>query len=197
MPIRTKKTDRAEVISRTLFENVSYLDKEAPGREFNDCKFHKCNLYGVNFDGSIFNDCVFDGCDLSLIKVKNCSMVNIQIINSKAIGILWNETTNLISLKFSHSTLDYSSFFSKNLKKMQVKNCRAHEVDFSICNLIESDFEGTDLLNAVFRDCDISKANFVDARNYNINLQINTAKQAKFNMPEALSLFDSFGIVVA
>jgi|SRR6185437_3790956 len=196
MAIRTKKNETNQVHSKTLFENLDYREKEAPGREFNECKFHKCNLYGTNFEGAVFHDCIFDGCDLSLLKIKNASFVNVHITNSKAIGIIWYQATNLFSLKFTHSILDFSSFYSKNLKKTVFTNCRAHEVDFTLCNLIEADFMETDLLNAVFRDCDLSKANFVDARNYNISLQINTAKQARFNLPDALSLLDSFGIVV-
>lgn len=196
MPINTKKNGTQDVYSRTLFENVNYQDKEPPGREFNECKFHKCNLYGANFEGAIFHDCVFDGCDLSLMKVKHASFVNITITHSKAIGILWYEATNLFNLKITQSGIDFSSFFGKSLKKINITDCKAHEVDFTQCNLTEANFEGTDLLNAVFRETDISKANFVNARNYFIPLQLNTAKQAKFNLPEAISLFDSFGIII-
>jgi uncharacterized protein YjbI with pentapeptide repeats len=139
---------------------------------------------------------VFEECDLSLIRLKDTTFSNTQINGSKAIGIVWHAASNPLSVNFKNSRLSYSSFYGKNLKKMQVTDCIADETDFTNCNLIQSNFAGTDLRNAIFINTDMSQANFVNATNYSINLQNNKTKKAKFSLPEALSFLHSLDIIL-
>ena len=43
-------------------------------------------------------------------------------------------------------------------------------------------------------NCNLSKANFLEAKNYAINPQVNKIQKGKFSIPEALSLLRGFEI---
>lgn len=178
------------------FENISYEDKIVEGREFYDCTFYKSNLKGCIFQECIFEKCTFEDCDLSLINVKRTALTGIQVINSKAIGILWCNASNPLSVSFHHSQISYSNFYGKNLKKSQFVKCVAADVDFSECNLSTANFSGTDLRNARFFNTDLTGANFVDTENYFIDPKTNKIKNAKFNLPGALSFLAALDIVL-
>jgi fluoroquinolone resistance protein len=147
------------------FDNITWEEKVISGRYFDHCTFYKCSLKGSIFEDCNFEKCVFEECDLSLIKFKDTAVSNAQITGSKAIGIVWHAACNPVSVNFKNSRKSYSSFYGKNLKKMQVVDCIADETDFTNCNLIQSNFAGTDLRNAIFANTDLSQANFVNATN--------------------------------
>ena len=178
------------------FEKIQGQEKVVSGRKFTECIFKHCQLNGLVFEDCQFTDCVFEDCDLSLLAVKRSFFHKTQILRSKAIGINWYEARSIMALQFTDTMLSYSSFFGKALKKMKFKNCVAKEVDFSDCVLTEADFGGTDLEGARFSGCDLSLANFREARNYSIDVLNNKVKKAKFSLPEALALLDSFDVVV-
>ncbi|CAN5602627.1 pentapeptide repeat-containing protein [soil metagenome] len=178
------------------FDNITWEEKVISGRYFDHCTFYKCSLKGSIFEHCSFEKCVFEECDLSLIKFKNTAVSNAQIDGSKAIGIVWHAASNPVSVNFKNSRISYSSFYGKNLKKMQVVDCMADETDFTNCNLMQSNFAGTDLRDAIFANTDLSQANFVNATNYSINLQNNKTKKAKFSLPEALSFLYALDIIL-
>ena len=179
-----------------LIEKIQFQEKTVTGRKFIDCTFKNCQLNSLGFVDCTFIDCIFENCDLSLLKVKGSFFNRIQITGCKAIGIHWFDTGSPFAINFTDSNISYSSFFAKNLKKAKIKNCMAKEVDFSEANLTDADFTGTDLENSRFSNCDLSHVNFKEARNYNIDLQYNKVHKTKFSMPEALSLLDSFDIII-
>lgn len=182
--------------SHKTFESVKFQEKEVADRVFTKCTFKKCNLYGLIFIDCAFDECHFEECDISLIKVKHCSFSKVTINKCKAIGILWFESSNPLSVSFSNSAISFSSFFGKNLKKFKFINCVAEEVDFSECNLTEASFEGTNLLQSRFLNCDLSLTNFVDAKNYGININANKIKKTKFSLPDAMNLLNDFDIEI-
>lgn len=179
-----------------VFEKIQFQEKEVYDRTFKACTFRNCQLNGLIFSDCHFTDCIFEDCDLSLIKVKGSYFSKLQITRCKAIGIHWFDAGKPFTVQFTDSNISYSSFFGKPLKKTKFKNCVAKEVDFSECILTEADFSCTDLEGARFSDCDLSQANFIDARNYHIDVQHNKVKKAKFSLPEALRLLDSFDVVI-
>lgn len=193
--------DKSAVHEDRVFDRVDYQDKVVSDRTFTNCTFNNCNLSKTVFEDCYFDKCTFDKCDLSLMKVKSSSFSQLQIINSKAIGILWFDaktpfTKNPFTISCIDSNISYSSFFGMNLKKAKFTRCVAKEVDFSECNLVEADFSGADLEGARFSNCDLSSANFINARNYGIDITGNKVKKAKFSLPEAINLLHSLGIVL-
>jgi len=176
------------------FKNVTYEDKHLVGRVFKNCTFYKCSMKGCFFEDSNFDRCTFDECDISLMKFKDTGFSGVTIKNSKAIGVLWVDTDSPFSAQFLDSRISFSSFFGKNLKKINILRCQADEADFSNCNLMQADFSGTDLRNAIFSNSDLSKANFVGATNYYIDAKNNKIAKAKFSLPEALSFLYAMDI---
>ena len=75
-------------------------------------------------------------------------------------------------------------------------DCKAHDVDFSECNLKGADFFRTDLRETRFAFCKLDKCNFREATNYLINPLENSIEGAKFSSPEVLSLLDAFEIEI-
>ncbi len=69
------------------------------------------------------------------------------------------------------------------------------------CDFIEVDLEGASfkesiLRGSIFEDSNLMKANFIDAQDYNINIERNRIKKAKFSSPEVISLLNSFDIKI-
>ena len=190
------KIDETREHEDKTFEKINYQAKTVLERKFINCVFKNCNLGNITFKDCFFEDCIFDGCDLSLMKVNNSVFKKLQIIHSKAIGIQWFDARNPFSIKCTDSNISYSSFFGKDLKKANFIRCTAKETDFSECNLTETVFEGSDLSDARFLDCDLSLTNFKEAKNYSIDLRHNKTRKTKFSLPEALSLLNSFDIII-
>jgi len=92
--------------------------------------------------------------------------------------------------------LNYSSFSGLSLPKTSLKKCVAHEVDFSEANLKQADCTGTDFTNSQFRHTDLTEADFCGASHYVIRPDLNTLKQTRFSLPEALSLLYQLDIVI-
>jgi fluoroquinolone resistance protein len=79
---------------------------------------------------------------------------------------------------------------------IQIKDCIALDVDFRQADLSEADFAGTDLSQSLFGDTNLSQADLSRACNYDIDPGLNVLRQARFSLPEALSLLHSMDIVL-
>ena len=150
-------------------------------------------------DNCRFTDCTFDGCDLSLAELNGSSFSNVRFSKTKAVGIDWTRATwpakrigNPIG--FSESAISHSTFIGLSLKGIQLRDCIAADVDFREADLTQSDFSGTDLSDSLFLHTDLTEADFSRARNYRIDPSQNKITQAKFSLPEAISLLYSMDI---
>lgn len=75
-----------------------------------------------------------------------------------------------------------------------MEECKAHDVDFRECNLTAASFTYTDFAHSLFRKTNLARANFTEAVNYDIDIQINEIKGAKFSRYEAARLLEGLGI---
>ena len=82
------------------------------------------------------------------------------------------------------------------MSEVVMHGCKLHEVDFREAIMMHSDLSGSDLLGSFFQATDLKKANFLDAYNYSINPLTNKIKQAKFSMPDAINLLESFEVEI-
>jgi uncharacterized protein YjbI with pentapeptide repeats len=73
----------------------------------------------------------------------------------------------------------------------------ALDVDFREADLSQADFAGTDLSDSMFVNTDLTEADLSRARNYHIDPSQNVLRQARFSLPEAMSLLYSLDIVLA
>ena len=79
---------------------------------------------------------------------------------------------------------------------IEIRDCVAMDVDFREADLSHSDFGGTDLSESLFRHTDLTEADLSRARNYHIDPSENVLRQARFSLPEAMSLLHSMDIVL-
>jgi uncharacterized protein YjbI with pentapeptide repeats len=82
------------------------------------------------------------------------------------------------------------------LHSLQIADCVARHADFAEADLTKANFRGTDLTDARFLHTNLTEADFTGAFNYSINASLNTLKQTKFSLPEALSLLHNLDIVL-
>ena len=182
-----------------VFEKVTLEEGEINGSQFSDCTFRQCSFSEIVFRNCRFNGCSFQDCDLSLAQVPGSSFPATKFIKSKLIGINWThanwEATGFGKLiGFSNCALSHATFIGLELEGIEIKKCVAVDVDFREANLSQVDFSGTDLNRSLFYKTNLTTADLNTAKNYAINPTENTLTQAKFSMPEALSLLYSMDI---
>ena len=97
---------------------------------------------------------------------------------------------------FFKSDFSHSTFIGLRLRGIQIRDCVAVDVDFREADLSQADFAGTDLSQSLFSNTDLIEADLSRARNYHIDPGQNVLRQARFSLPEALSLLYSLDIVL-
>jgi uncharacterized protein YjbI with pentapeptide repeats len=120
---------------------------------------------------------------------------------SKIIGVDWTHadwsSTKLADpIRFFKCDISHSTFIGLSLKKVQIKDCAAKDVDFREVDLTGAVFTGTDLSESLFNGTNLTKADLSRSRNYHIDPGQNILKRTKFSLPEALSLLYSLDIVL-
>lgn len=83
-----------------------------------------------------------------------------------------------------------------SLPKTQFIDCGAKEVNFIDTDLKQSNFRGTNLAGSRFLRANLTKADLSEALDYYIPPLENTVVKARFSMQAAVSLAESFGVIV-
>lgn len=172
------------------------------GKEFYDCTFTDCSFQESTFYDCKFDGCTFKSCDLSLLVVTNSTFADLHFKQCQCIGINWtvadwSRLGIVAPLNFQESAISHSIFMGVTLKKSQMTNCMAENVDLSEVDLSEANCTGTDFSSARFQQTNLTKANLKNATNYAIDINQNTIKRATFSLPEAVSLLKGLDIVLA
>lgn len=191
---------RTQHIDQVIVEN-DLERSQIHSSDFIDCKFSNCSWIESEFRNCRFINCTFHECDLSLLKVPECTFSGVQFIGSKIIGVNWAQADwTKHSLKdpfqFTNCVLSHSTFIGLKMREVQFRECVAKNVDFRETNLSQAIFSGTDLSESLFSNTDLSGADLSLARNYIIDPIQNNVKQARFSLPEAMSLLYSMDIIL-
>lgn len=182
-----------DTFEQHTFTRLAFQGEPVRGHEFHECHFIHCSLREAVFQKCRFNDCIFQDCDLSLVNLEGCTFRNTQFKTCKLIGVnwaiaKWPKFSQPSPIHFHTCTLDYASFQGLRLTKIRFTDCILREVDFSEADLTEADFSRAVLSRSQFSQTNLTRANFVGATEYLINPSLNRMSQAKFSLPEALSL---------
>jgi uncharacterized protein YjbI with pentapeptide repeats len=199
------------VVNSEISEQTHYADRTFEGvrleradlvrSEFYDCSFTRCSFAGTTFRRCRFVNCVFEHCDWSLVQVVGSTFSGVRFEESKAIGMDWTQAdwsaTRLGDpIGFTKSIVSHSTFIGLRLHGLQMRDCIAVDVDFREADLSHADFRGSDLAESLFGSTNLTEANLTGARNYDIAPGQNILKQARFSLPEAMSLLFSLDIVL-
>jgi fluoroquinolone resistance protein len=190
----------SEYTDRT-FKEVRPDGGQLVSSEFYDCTFVRCSFAGCTFHACRFVNCTFRQCDLSLIQVPESAFSGTRFEDSKVTGVDWTQADwTAVGLGdpigFFKCAISHSTFIGLSLKKLQIKECIAADVDFREADLTKADFAGTDLSESLFSRTNLTEADLSSARNYHIPPEQNTLKQAKFSLPEAMALLYGMDIVL-
>ena len=171
------------------------------GVHFQECRFVSCDFQEARFLHCSFEECRFQQCNLGLLDVEACTFVEVSIEGSKAGGIDWTrarwpDLRLLSGLRFAASDLSYSTFLGMHIPKIEMVDCKAIGADFRDTCLKGADLAGTDFGEALFANADLRQANFVGAKNYQIDPRENQVADAVFELPEALSLLYCLGVKI-
>lgn len=166
---------------------------------FEDCTFTNCDFSEAEFIDCQFIDCHFSQCNLSITKINNCRFTEVVFEDSKVIGIDWTKAKwpniPLFSpIKFFKCIMSDSTFMGLSLNEIVIEGCKAHEVDFREGSFCDANFTYTDFSNSLFNETNLSRSDFTEAINYQIDINRNNIKGAKFSRHEAVSLLESLGI---
>ena len=177
--------------------NLSY--KKIESTIFENCTFSRCNFLEAIFSKSKFIDCEFLECNLSIVKVESSKFSDVVFDECKIIGVDWTNASwpniKLCSqIKFYKCIINDSIFFGLNLAEIVIEECKAHNVDFRDGDFSGAYFSHTDFQGSMFSQTNLSGANFIEAINYNIDINFNNIRMAKFSRYEAIRLLDSLDI---
>jgi len=191
MPMNTMLTENK------VFEKISFRENVIAKGVYEDCTFNNCNLNSADLAGITFRACTFNSCDCSLVILNNTTLQDVKFINSKLLGLQFNQCRGfLLRLYFENCMLKLSLFYKLKLKNTTFKNCNLQECDFSEADLSEASFENCDLLQAIFMHTNLEKADFRSACNYSINPEINRIRNARFSIPGVTGLLNSYDIEI-
>ncbi|BBB23649.1 pentapeptide repeat-containing protein [Isorropodon fossajaponicum endosymbiont JTNG4] len=166
-------TSKEEFYSQE-FANISLSRKELTGKEFDCCVFNSCDFSEAIVRNCKFSNCKFVNCSLSLLSTINSKFLEVEFQECKMLGIDWTKAywRGLVlgsQLQFKKCLINSSSFYGLNQAGITIEACQAHDVDFR-------------------------EANFNLATNYDININNNIIRTAKFCRYEAVRLLESLGI---
>ena len=187
------------------FESQEYhglnFDRPLLQKEFGACAFVKCTFRETSFHDSKFKNCTFKKCTLSLVDIKGCTFIDTRFEDSQLIGFNWTEAVRSRSklsrfASFNGCVINHSSFFGMDLKKIGITRCVARDVDFAEANLSGANLTFTDFSQSRFLHTDLTEADFTGASGYAISPNLNTLKQTKFSLPEAMTLLYGLDIVL-
>lgn len=191
-------SEQKEYFSQS-FNNLDLSGQRIEEIDFEDCSFTDANFSETVFKRCKFIDCQFNHCNISNAKFAHTRFTEVEFIECKVIGIDWTKAAwpNLAlfsPIKFRKCVINDSTFWGLSLNELVIDECRAHYVDFRSGSFREANFQHTDFANALFNETDLSGADFTEATNYQIDLNYNKLKSAKFSRYEAVHLLDSLGI---
>jgi fluoroquinolone resistance protein len=189
----TTPFDSSDEFTGETFKNLTLAAVTIEEKEFTGCRFVGCTFQEAAFRRCRFIDCEFRACDLRMLDVTDSSFRDVRFEESQVIAVdwtraAWGKAGLLNKIGFMRSTLNYSTFVGLALPELAMIDCVARDVDFSEADLTGAKLNKTDLEHSRFWNTNLTGTDFTDAFNYSIDPANNTIKQARFSLPEAMSL---------
>lgn len=180
-----------------VFKSLDLSEQSLDGRTFNDCVFENCTFINGSWRMAQFHDCSFRCCNLNFVKLEGALLQDVLFQECKLVGIeFYKCSKTFLSIRIQQGVLLNCNFSEMDLRKTSFKQSQLRECFFKNTNLSGADFGETDLEGSLFHQCTLDKADFRTAKNYTINLQLNSAKKARFSYPEVMRLLTFFDIAI-
>ena len=185
-------------IEDETIENMDFIAIPFTSKEYEGCKFLHCSFAKADLSNFRFVECSFTDCDWSNAKLLTTTLNDIRFVDCKLLGLHFESCSDfLFSVSFQNCTLNFSSFYQRQLKKTVFKNSVLQEVDFTDADLTGSVFDTCDLGKAVFDNTILEKVDFRTAYNYAIDPERNKLKKAKFDRIGLAGLLGKYDIDIS
>jgi fluoroquinolone resistance protein len=185
-----------EVFVEQTFDDLMGEGLSVAGKEFQRCLFRRCKLPQSRWPEARLEDCVFEDCDLTRMAPQALACRGVIFKGSKLMGVEWSGLGALPDLAFDGCDLRYASFVDLRLRALKLIGCLAREANFLGVDLTEADFSGSDLTGSTISGCTLAKANFSGASGVFFDPQKNKCKGARVAVETAVSLMQSYGVLV-
>ena len=186
-----------QIIEDKIFEKLDYTVESFTKAEYESCEFVQCNFLQVDLSNAVFINCSFKNCDLSLTKVHQVLLRDVNFLDCKMAGWQFPDINAFgLSVSFDKCVLTNASFYSTTLKNTTFKEVLLKEVDFTAADLTSSIFDHCDFTNAIFDQTNLEKVDFRTSYNYAVDITKNQVKKSKHSKIGALGLLDSVDVVV-
>lgn len=189
-----------------IYEDKIIKEKKLYGEniediEFIDCKFENCVFEDCTLKNCIFNECRFINCSISSIKSESTGIRETEFVSCNIIGI---NMANFVSegqifepiKSISDCFLKYCTFSGMNFVKYDFSGNIFNECIFDECNIRSGKFNGCNLKSTQYINSNLTKCDFRESTGYEIDINTNMLKDAKFSFPEVVSLLDSLEIKI-
>lgn len=179
------------------YQHIDFTTEGLPKGEYEACHFLQCNFSNLDIGGYVFIDCIFEQSNLSLLKLNNTILRDIQFKGCKMIGLQFCDANDFgLAVQFEDCILTNASFYKTKLKKTKFIDSKLNEVDFTESDLAAAVFTNSDLSNAIFSFTNLEQADFRGAIHYAIDPEANKLKKSKHNVDGLAGLLLKYGIVV-
>jgi uncharacterized protein YjbI with pentapeptide repeats len=163
--------DRGDEFVDQAFKRVQCRREHIAHKTFDHCTFSGCSVAEAVFDGCTFRDCTFSDCALRLVHIPSSRFVNVTFEKCDVTFVNWTDGAwpkiGLTErLAFIECELSHSTFIGLALKKLVLRKCKAHDVDFSEADLTQAVCIGTDFAESRFLNTNLTEADFTGAVGY-------------------------------
>ena len=177
------------------FEKHAFADLQITGKEFQSCTFKNCDFSNSRFLNNKFLDCTFEGCNLSLIKLSDTGLQNIQFKECKLTGADFSKSRDfLFEVNFNNCIMDNAIFYKKKNKGAKFTDCSMVETDFTEADLTDTQFTNCNLNRAFFNRTILKNADLRTSYNFIIDPDANNVKKARFSVHGLAGLLVKYDI---
>lgn len=165
--------------------------------DYEQCDFVGCDFSDFNFSGFKFSQCRFVDCNLSLAKLGDTALREVEFQNCKMLGLRFEDCNQFgFSIDVKMSLLTHASFYQMDLRKCRFEETDFEGVDFTEANLVKLKFNDCNFKAAIFLNSNLESVDFREAFNFVINPEENNVKKAKFSRENVLGLLQHLDIVI-
>jgi uncharacterized protein YjbI with pentapeptide repeats len=146
-------------------------------KNFQACRFEKCNLSNIILKDTTLNDISFHSCKILWAKFSDISQM-------------------LSHFNFYNSSIRLCSFFGLTLKGIKFEDCEIQESDFTNALLENAKFSYCDLEKSTFVWCNLKNADFIGSYNFIIDPVFNKFSNTKFSRENCIWLLQNLDIII-
>lgn len=177
------------------------IQEDIRDMDFEYCIFKNCKINSITLRNCSFTDCVFENCIIGNNKfivttLEDCNFIKCNLLNVNWIEVLEEGSPLMPFAKLENCNLKYNSFFEMHLNKFDFKESTIVESEFYKCNMTNANLNRCNLMHTTFSSCNLFAADFINAKDYQIDIRTCNVEKAHFTLPDAMNLLSPLGVII-